>query len=163
LAYEYICHIHTKKSIASNSIGDVWRKYLWNGLLSNHLNNVEKILGLLKTYALVYPQKFHWIDVINCQWGLNFDRGVEICHNAGIPPPHKGYVEFPVGAMFWARTECLSPLLRMNLTSEDFDEELGQTDQTLAHTLERLIGYAPLAQGKKIAIIKNPLFLNHYP
>jgi len=162
-SYDYLCHIHTKKSIGTNSIGQLWRQYLWSGLLSSQNQRLEKIWYLLESHSLVYPQKFHWIDVMNCQWGANYTQGVELCQNLGITPPQDGFVEFPTGAMFWAQAKSLAPLLQMGLTFSDFDEELGQTDQTLAHTLERLIGYLALAQGEKIALIKNPLLLNHYP
>ena len=65
--------------------------------------------------------------------------------------------------MFWARVDAIAPLIHLDLRFEDFDDELGQTDHTLAHTLERLIGYLPLVQGKKIALLQNSLLLNHYP
>jgi lipopolysaccharide biosynthesis protein len=65
--------------------------------------------------------------------------------------------------MFWAQAQALAPLLQMGLAFDDFDLEVGQTDQTLAHALERFIGYLALAQGHKIALIQNPLLLNHYP
>lgn len=163
LSYDYFCHIHTKKSISTNSIGQRWRQYLWSGLLSNQDQRLEKIWSLLQTHALVYPQKFHWIDLINCQWGGNYTQAIELCQNLGIAPPPDGYIEFPVGSMFWAQAKALAPLLQVELSFDDFDPELGQTDQTLAHALERLMGYLVLAQGQRIALIQNPLLLNHYP
>ena len=163
LDYDYVCHIHTKKSLATNSIGQVWRNYLWDGLLSNQEHRLQKIWHLLDTHALVYPQKFHWIDVNNCQWGSNYSRGIDLCQKLDLNHPPDGFIEFPVGSMFWARVDALISLIDLNLHFEDFDEELGQTDNTLAHTLERLIGYIPLAQGKRIALLRNPLLLNHYP
>ena len=163
LNYDYFCHIHTKKSIGTNTIGQRWREYLWSALLSNQDQRLEKIWSLLQTHALVYPQKFHWIDVTNCQWGANHTQAIELCQDLGIAPPPDGYIEFPVGSMFWAQTQALAPLLQMGLAFDDFDPELGQTDQTLAHALERFIGYLTLAQGHKIALIQNPLLLNHYP
>ena len=163
LDYDYVCHIHTKKSLATNSIGQVWRNYLCDGLLSSQDHRLQKIWHLLDTHALVYPQKFHWIDVNNCQWGANYSQGVEMCQNLGLTPPLDGFIEFPAGSMFWARVDAIAPLIHLDLRFEDFDDELGQTDHTLAHTLERLIGYLPLVQGKKIALLQNPLLLNHYP
>lgn len=163
LAYDFICHVHTKKSLATNDIGQVWREYLWNGLLANAGERLPKIWRLLENHALVYPQKFHWIDVSNCQWGANYTQGIALCQNLDIDLPQNGFIEFPAGSMFWARAASLAPLLQLGLQMEDFDEERGQTDYTLAHALERMLGFVPLAQGEKIALIKNPLFLNHYP
>ncbi len=48
-------------------------------------------------------------------------------------------VEFPEGAMFWARGEGLRAFLKLPLSFEDFPEEPLAPDGTLAHALQRLI------------------------
>ncbi len=57
--------------------------------------------------------------------------------------------------MFWARGDVLSPLFNAGLTLDDFPEESGQTDGTLAHCLERLLGLCPSVQGMRPGIIKD--------
>ena len=42
--------------------------------------------------------------------------------------------------MFWCKPELLKPILDWNLSWSDFDEEGGQIDGTIAHSIERLIG-----------------------
>ena len=42
--------------------------------------------------------------------------------------------------MFWCKPDLLKPILDWNLDWQDFDEEGGQIDGTIAHSIERLIG-----------------------
>ena len=48
-------------------------------------------------------------------------------------------LEFPSGSMFWGRSAALRPLLDLKLTFEDFPEEDGRVDGTLAHAIERSV------------------------
>lgn len=163
LQYDYFAHLHTKKSIGTNPIGDAWRQYLYQGLLSNSDGRMQKILSLLDQYGLIYPEKFPLIDVQNCQWVNNYPRGKELCKELGISAPVDGYVEFPVGSMFWANTQALKSLLEHDFDLEDFEEELGQTDNTLMHTLERSLSYVALSQGRRIGILPDPSGHNYRP
>jgi lipopolysaccharide biosynthesis protein len=163
LQYDYFAHIHTKKSAASNDIGYAWREYLWGGLLNNSQQQVSKILGLLERYGLVYPQKFPLIDVQNCQWGDNLNAAKEICNVIKIADPQPGFVEFPVGSMFWANTSALKPLLAKPFTLEDFEPEQGQTDHTIMHAIERLLTHTALTQGYPIGLLQSPSVFSYYP
>ena len=46
-------------------------------------------------------------------------------------------VSAAVGSMFWFRPQSLSTLLDFDFLIEEFPEETGQTDGTLAHAIER--------------------------
>ena len=61
---------------------------------------------------------------------------------SGITITPDSALDFPVGSMFWARSAALRPLLDLELSFEDFPAEVGQTDGTLAHAIERLYFYA---------------------
>jgi lipopolysaccharide biosynthesis protein len=163
LQYDYFAHLHTKKSIDANSIGDAWRQYLYQGLLSNSHGRIAKILGLLDQYGLIYPEKFPLIDVQNCQWGSNYSRGKELCKALSISAPADGYIEFPVGSMFWANTQALKPLLEYEFALEDFESESGQTDNTLMHTLERSLSHIAISQDNRIGILPYPSRISYYP
>jgi hypothetical protein len=58
--------------------------------------------------------------------------------------------------MFWARTEALRPLLDLGLSFDDFPEEDGHTDGTLAHAIERLLVLACERAGYGWLKIANP-------
>jgi lipopolysaccharide biosynthesis protein len=168
LEYDFIAHIHSKKSIVTNSIGQPWCDYLWQALLNNQGERLTKIWTLLQDHAMVYPEKFHLIDVANCRWGNHLNRSVQLCEQLHIPPPlthltSNDFVEFPVGSMFWARADALAPLLGSHLTYHDFEAENGKTDGTLSHTIERNLSHIALSQGLPIAVLHNTAFSHTYP
>jgi len=163
LNYDYFAHLHTKKSSATNDIGDAWRQYLVQGLLDSSQGRMLKILGLLEEYGLVYPQKFPLIDVQNCQWGENLKTASALCKSMQLPVPSPGYIEFPAGSMFWAKTAALRPLLEHPFAPNDFEVETGQTDGTIMHAIERSLTHIALSQGYPIALLKYPSAISCYP
>jgi lipopolysaccharide biosynthesis protein len=163
LNYDYFAHVHTKKSTNSNDIGNAWRKYLVKGLLDSSNDRTSKILGLLEEFGLVYPQKFPLIDVQNCQWGNNLIVANELCAAMNVHTPAPGYIEFPAGSMFWAKTAALKPLLEHPFAIEDFEIEAGQTDRTIMHAIERSLSHICLAQGYPVALLSNPSSISFYP
>jgi lipopolysaccharide biosynthesis protein len=168
LEYDYIAHIHSKKSVGTNNIGQLWCDYLWESVLSNQNERLSKIWALLQDHSMVYPEKFHLIDVANCRWGNHLPRSIALCEQLNISPPtatltSEDFVEFPVGSMFWARADALAPLLASRLSYQDFEAESGKTDGTLNHTIERNLTYIALSQGLPIAVLQNTLFSHAYP
>jgi lipopolysaccharide biosynthesis protein len=168
LEYDYIAHIHSKKSVGTNNIGQLWCDYLWEAVLSNQNERLSKIWALLDDHSMVYPEKFHLIDVANCRWGNHLPRSIALCEQLNISPPtapltSEDFVEFPVGSMFWARADALTPLLASNLTYQDFETESGKTDGTLNHTIERNLTHIALSQGLPVAVLQNMSFSHAYP
>jgi lipopolysaccharide biosynthesis protein len=168
LEYDYIAHIHSKKSVGTNNIGQLWCDYLWESVLSNQSERLSKIWALLQDHSMVYPEKFHLIDVANCRWGNHLPRSIALCEQLNISPPtttltSEDFVEFPVGSMFWARADALAPLLASRLSYQDFEAESGKTDGTLNHTIERNLTHIALSQGLPIAALQNTLFSHAYP
>jgi lipopolysaccharide biosynthesis protein len=56
-------------------------------------------------------------------------------------------VYFVAGTMFFARLDALQPLMSLDLTALDFEEEEGQVDGTMAHAIERALGASCLQAG----------------
>lgn len=153
--HDFVAHIHTKKSLYNRGSTLGWREYLVQGLFGSP-DRVRRIFTLLTTpgVGLVYPQTYVDVPYQAHSWLANRGLGEHWCRRLGIEPP-KGYFDFPVGSMFWARTEALRPLFDAGITLDDFPVEAGQTDGTLAHALERLLGLVPRAAGFGHAVLSD--------
>jgi predicted HAD superfamily hydrolase len=155
--YDYIAHLHTKKSLHNKGATEGWREYLYRNLLGSK-NQIRKIFTLMQEfppYGIVYPQPYHLVPSWGNTWLANRELGRTWCLRLGINDIPRGYFDYPVGSMFWARGDALSPLFNAGIRLSDFPEESGQTDGTLAHTLERLFVLCSLKQGMRPAIIKD--------
>jgi predicted HAD superfamily hydrolase/LmbE family N-acetylglucosaminyl deacetylase/glycosyltransferase involved in cell wall biosynthesis len=158
--YDYIAHIHSKKSLYNKNATNVWsgwREYLLTNLLGNK-TQIQKIFTLLtgeKAVGLVYPQNFSELSYIANSWISNKALGYLWCHKLGITRVPIGYFDLPAGSMFWARTEALRPLFKAQIQIEDFPEETGQTDATLAHCIERLFVLVTKRSGFDAIILRD--------
>jgi hypothetical protein len=153
--YDYLAHIHTKKSLYNKGATAGWREYLLGSLLGDK-NRIRRIFSLLHHGAgLVYPQAFHLVPYAGSSWMANRVAGHAWCTRLGVRCVPQGYFDFPVGSMFWARAEALRPLFDAGITLDDFDAEAGQNDGTFAHVIERLLGVVARDSGKGIAVLRD--------
>ena len=153
--YDYIAHLHSKKSLYNAGATEGWRQYLCKYLLGSPIS-IKKILALLTSgHGIVYPQNFSSLPYMANTWLSNKSIGQEWCARLGISSIPHGYFDFPAGSMFWARVDALSPLFNAEITLDEFAEESGQTDGTLAHCLERLLGLCVTKQGFPIGILRD--------
>lgn len=155
--YDFIAHIHSKKSLYNKGATAGWREYLVGGLFGSE-NRIRRIFRLLDDssgYGLVYPQNFFLIPYAANTWLANQSLGHAWCQRLGIEPIPTGYFDFPVGSMFWARGAALRPLFDSNIQLDQFPAEEGQTDGTLAHCLERLLALTTLRSGLRVGILKD--------
>ena len=137
-AYEYVLHVHTKRSAHETRLVG-WRGYILETLLGSArtVHDVFTMFARAPGLGLLAPQHIDelrpWI-----RWAGNFSEAAALGSAMGIALPPWTPIDFPSGSMFWARTAALRPLLDLGLRFEDFPEESGQTDATLAHAIERL-------------------------
>ena len=65
--------------------------------------------------------------------------------------------------MFWARSAALQPLLDLNLSFEDFPDESGRIDGTLAHAIEHLYYFVCERAGFRWIKIAQPELFGDTP
>lgn len=152
--YECLLHIHSKKSLYTGEEKAEWRHWALEGVLKNE-KMVAETLHYLKNAepqaGLVYGEMTPTLPLMALHWLRNAGKGRELSERLNIKFDD-GMFMYPVGSFFWARTEAIKPLFDLNFTYEDFDEEQGQIDATLAHALERIISCLVKQRGYRTYI-----------
>ncbi|PKO09667.1 MAG: hypothetical protein CVU40_10260 [Chloroflexi bacterium HGW-Chloroflexi-2] len=158
--YDYIAHLHTKKSVYNNEATLGWRDYLFKSLLGSK-EQIQKIFTLFNkdnNYGIIYPQNFVLLPYWANTWLANKESARHWTRRIGINIFPTGYFDYPASSMFWAQSKALTLLFNADITFNDFPEENGQNDGTLAHTLERLFVLCSQQNGFKPGIIKDPTY-----
>ncbi len=147
LGYEYICKIHTKKSLHRPD-GTEWRVEILNELLGSetqiaaikqHLNN-DKI-------GIIGP-KNHIIST-RLFMGGNQELVTQLADRLNLKYAGEDF-NFIAGSMYWFKPSAIAPILNLNLLETDFPRESGQKDGTIAHALERIMGLVASKQGYQV-------------
>ena len=152
-AHDIFCHLHTKKS-GYNKFQQSWRHYLTHTMFGTK-TIVNQILGIFadnRDAGLIAPAYFY---VLRNQpnYGLNYDNYERLYMALFGNIPEETCPDYPAGSFFWARTKMLEPLFELDLQLDDFDEEDGQVDGTIAHALERILGALPAYTDFKLRCI----------
>ncbi len=135
---DYVLHLHTKQSVHNSDLQG-WGEFLFENLIGS-TEIVRSILQIMADDNVGVVYSGHFKTVSNWRnWGYDFPHALALMQRMGIPLHADDLLEFPSGTMFWARPAALKPLLDLNLQPEDFDEEAGQEDGTLAHAIERVV------------------------
>jgi Rhamnan synthesis protein F/Nucleotide-diphospho-sugar transferase len=146
--HDYIIKLHTKRSRHRRD-GDRWRRELLMSLADpSELAWTIRALNRRSDIGIVGPEN-HVLN-LDAYWGSNESRVRELLARigaSGIVPDPKAFV---AGSMFVARKDALSALLSLNLAREEFEEEKGQTDGTLAHAVERLFAFSAAIGGLRV-------------
>ena len=144
--YDLVLHVHGKKSPhVSEDTADRWRTFLWETLVGGRAPMIDVICAAFAedaTLGLVSPEDPHLND-----WDLNREHGEELARRFGLTRPLPNHIDFPMGAMFWARPAALSPILDARLELDEFPAEPLPIDATMLHGLERLVGLAAEEAG----------------
>lgn len=158
--YDFVAHIHTKKSLYADGHMSGWREYLLHQLLGSE-DQVRRIFALFvgdPRLGLVYPQNYRQFPYWGNTWLSNKGLGREWCQRLGIEDMPEGYFDYPAGSMFWTRMAGLRALFDAGILFSDFPEEAGQTDGTLAHCIERLLALTTRQAGLGTAILADTTF-----
>jgi len=151
--YDVIGHIHTKKTIHNESMGQPWYRFILENLVGGKAPMADTILSAMQRdekIGLVFPD-----DPYVMSWTKNRPYAQDIASRLGIHqlPDH---FSFPVGTMFWARVSCLEGMFGLGLQWGDYPEEPLANDGTVLHALERLFPVVVQHAG-------NELRLTHVP
>jgi len=141
--YEIVGHFHTKKSPHNANLQE-WCIELLDHLLGapgSSGGRVAHIIELLEAKAkIVYPEGRTEFIKDRTGWADNQELARSLLERfTTLSVDDFPVVEFPEGAMFWARGESISGLLRLPVKFDDFPVEPIAPDGTLAHAIERLI------------------------
>jgi lipopolysaccharide biosynthesis protein/glycosyltransferase involved in cell wall biosynthesis len=139
LKYDFIAHIHTKKSPHNPHLSDWFTEIM--GAIFGSPGDIYQILQLLAGDAkFVYPAPSLRILTDRYGWGDNFSLARDIAAKfLKQRITQQSFVEFPQGTMFWARSTALDGFLSLPFRYSDFPVEPIPADGTLAHALERLL------------------------
>jgi lipopolysaccharide biosynthesis protein len=135
--YDLVCKVHSKKSPHAPSLSG-WRGFLLDRLLGSEaqIREIVNEFDRDPKLGLLYPTYFPEIQS-SISWGRNRDLMQELFSWLEIDFDPASPCVFPAGSMFWFRPKALSTLIDFEFLMEEFPEEIGQTDGTLAHAIER--------------------------
>jgi len=154
--YKYFCHIHTKKSLHTSNLGDIWRTYLYSNLLGSPetLKEIFYIFENQKEIGVVFPEN---LDAIRSfvEWGSNRAIAEKLTVRMNLDIQFPDDIMFPAGNMFWARTDAVKEIFEVDYVDADFPDEGAQVDGTLMHAIERLWLYVAQANGYGYQTIRN--------
>jgi lipopolysaccharide biosynthesis protein len=145
--YDYVCHIHSKKTVTAG-YGDYWRKFLFKHLLGNeqYLYAIFNEFQKDEKLGLLFPETYPAVK-FQAEWGGNKDGVGKLLEKLGTNLELSSDAVFPVGNMFWARTMAVEKIFKAGIKSDDFPVETGQYNATLAHEIERSWVYIARAVG----------------
>jgi len=147
--YKYVCKLHTKKSQYIIN-GSQWKEDMLEKLLGSRetIAQIKEAFEKNPDWGMIGPQGH--VVPHNYFWEQNAEHVIKLANSLGIPTEALDF-SYVAGSMFWFRPDALSPILGLGLLTQDFEEEQGQIDGTLAHGIERLFGLVTDHAGYKVA------------
>ncbi|MCQ2974933.1 MAG: rhamnan synthesis F family protein [Bacteroidales bacterium] len=148
--YDYIVHIHTKKSVTQGERGNSWRKYLFQNILGekHYFDNVIKFLYDNPLIGFVSPPPFnddsmYWAYFTSRTNKYDLKKLYDFLNIIGVVKYKTNPLkyQFPAGNMFIAKVDAIKQIFEHNFLYNDFPIELNQQGGTLQHTIEHCWHY----------------------
>lgn len=147
--YDYILHLHSKKSSHNPIFGNKWLNHLVSGLLYNDVY-IQNLLCAMdySDVGVVYPPVMTELYP-NYKWGDNKQLCKEYLRNIGVSEDklRLDNLEFSAGNMFWMKAACFKKMFENPVAIEDFPKEPIPIDGTLAHAIERSLVFIAQDSG----------------
>lgn len=130
---EIWCHVHQKKSLASATGGDVWRKFLLRVLLGDATSLPSALREIADPrVGLVAPLDPHYV-------GWSAARKMLPRFAKAMPGPLPAHpLLFPIGNMFWVRRPVIDAMRALFGPAYLWPNEPIPNDGTEFHLIERL-------------------------
>lgn len=148
--HDVVLHLHSKKS-PHTDFGDKWCDWLLAHLLGDPAISLAALKHIEERpdIAILFPDNYHAIKQF-AGWADNEARICELLDKLGAPVANlPRYCHFAAGSMAWFRVSAFNRAAR-TLTIDDFEEEEGQVEGTLAHALERALPSYAVARGQAV-------------
>jgi Rhamnan synthesis protein F len=152
---DLVVKIHTKTSPnlqPAPFAGAAWRRRMLFELLGSApaIHAIVERFAQVPDLGLIGPAGFRVPSYLLSRreaLGANASAIRLLAQRTGIEP---AAADFFAGSMFWVRPRALEPLLKLDLSVEDFPVEQGQVDGTLQHAIERLFVVAAKSSGFRV-------------
>ena len=145
--YKAVAKFHTKKS-PHREDGDKWRRHLIDGILPQE--------GLEEKVAAFVADESAGFWVADGQhftgeewWGSNLETTRSLMRRIEVVVD-QGKLSFPAGSIYWVKPLLLGMIKSLKLNENIFEPEQAQVDGTLAHAIERALGFLCEATGQKV-------------
>lgn len=160
LGYQAVCKIHTKKSHHLKSgkgwrpeEGDTWRTRLLAQLLGTKkiVRDITTSFKLNPRLGIIGPG----FDLMKYQDAVGANQNqVQYLQNRLKIQLTENF-NFFGGSMFWFRPDAIKNILDLRLSFNDFSNETGQIDGTLAHAIERIFNLAVCQAGYQVSCVQD--------
>lgn len=149
--YDYIYHIHSKKSLRTGHDNSEWRHYLLDAILGSE-EQVMHCFELMENHNVsqVFADTYKDVPLWATTWLGETPLAKKLYEGSGVKISDS-YLDFSAGSMFVLKTESIKFLLDKNWTWKDFEKEMGQDRGTLAYAFERGITELPKSLGYNFA------------
>lgn len=156
--YDVIGHVHTKKSPHVKDGSDLvsrWRSLLLGNLLgSEHcpamLDRILNHFAIESDIDIIFPDDPHIIG-----WGKNAEIARDLIGDEVFEALPKNF-DFPVGTMFWARSDYLQTIAKLDVQHRFSPKEPLPIDGTILHAWERVLGAMVAAPLPRYALTYVP-------